>query len=228
MPKHHSMNSLRKLQRKRKTHSKGKFADHQDDVPLATEVALTFLDAPVVCVNRFEEDTARDFADALSFFEQDKSIDKILVKIDSYGGDMYAVLSMIESIEACSKPVYTFCSGKAMSAGALLLSAGKKRFVGKYSTVMVHEVQGEASGSTAQVHADATEQIRLQDLYVTILAKNCKKKVDQVKTLLGSSSGADVFLNAKQAKEFGLVDKIGTPKVNKKTTWHFSLDEEEG
>lgn len=182
--------------------------------------------APVIWVHDFTEQSAREFAKSLRKFEESKHVSTIIVRVDSYGGEIYSLLSMLEALESCEKPVYTVCSGKAMSAGAVLLSAGDKRFVGKYSTIMIHQANGGVDGTAAEVQSDAKELERLQDIVLSILAKNCGTNKQALRSLIKEHAGADIFLTSKQALEFGLADYIGLPKLRKTVRWEVADDEE--
>lgn len=191
--------------------------------------------APVIWVHDFSEHSARDFAKDLRKHEENKQVTTIIVRVDSYGGEIYSLLSMLEAMEACEKPIYTVCSGKAMSAGAVLLSAGDRRYVGKYSTIMIHQANGGTDGSAAEVQSDAKELDRLQDIVLAILAKNCGTTKQAIKNLIKEHAGADIFLTAKQAlgqsnigsTKLSLADHIGIPKLRRTVRWEIENDEED-
>ena len=72
----------------------------------------------------------------------------IPVVIDSYGGQVYSLMSMIAAIESAELPVATIVEGKAMSCGAVLLSFGEQgmRFADPHATVMIHDVSSGGYG----------------------------------------------------------------------------------
>ena len=76
-----------------------------------------------VVVNKFESYTLKDFMKACQkVLETGQEFLPIIV--DSYGGEVYTLLGMIDFLHDCDTKVITICEAKAMSAGALLFSRG--------------------------------------------------------------------------------------------------------
>ena len=105
------------------------------------------LDLPVYIVfsGDFNEESAKKFRHELEIAEahaKKSKQDIIPVVIDSYGGSVYALLSMIDAIDHCKIPIATIVEGKAMSCGAVLFTCGAEghRYVGPHATVLIHDV----------------------------------------------------------------------------------------
>jgi len=179
---------------------------------------------PILWVHEFNTESATEFIQNLQKLDASPLVSVIIIRVDSYGGEIYALLSMLEAIDQCETPIYTVCSGKAMSAGAVLLAAGDKRFIGKYSTVMIHQASSDASGTNAQVQVDAAETQRLQEILLTLLAKFCSTTKPALKQLIKDKVGADIYLTPRQALDLGIVDAIGLPKIKKVVRWEISGD----
>ena len=78
----------------------------------------------VVRVNKFTEDAAKKFTqDMAAAHNSGQNI--IPIVIDSYGGQVYALMSMISDIKCADLPVATIVEGKAMSCGAILFTFGE-------------------------------------------------------------------------------------------------------
>ena len=99
-----------------------------------------------VQVNKFDEDSAADFANKMAM-AHNTGQGVIPIVIDSYGGQVYSLMSMISNIKAAELPIATIIEGKAMSCGAILFSFGTQgyRFMDPDATVMIgkdscHEV----------------------------------------------------------------------------------------
>lgn len=140
----------------------------------------------------------------------------LLLTIDSVGGDVYSALSLIDLIEHIKKnklaTVITFCSGKAFSAGALLLSAGEIRLATPHSTIMLHEVSaGIPFCNVRDLKIEAEEVNRLNALLMGILSKNMSLSASQMKELFTSSR--DLYLTPTQALKLHLIDRIGYPEI---------------
>lgn len=178
-----------------------------------------------IVVNDFTESSAQNFRDRLfeSFKEDPQK--PIIVYIDSYGGSADALAKMIESMDEISNPIITVALGKSMSCGAILLSHGDMRLCGKHSRVMIHEVSGGASGDVHDVSADASEMKRLNKHFMQLLAKNCNIKggYDALRKIMKDKDGRDHYMDAEQAKAFGIVDGIGMPRINKVQVYQIEI-----
>lgn len=134
--------------------------------------------------------------------------------IQSDGGEAHALISIIASIENSAVPVLTYCMGKAMSAGAILLACGTPgyRFCNQNSSVMVHSIlTGYGNDKIHNISNDVDFTKRLNSQLFTILNKKCKKKQGFFEKKMSANIGADIFLNAEMVKEYGMVDYIGVP-----------------
>lgn len=178
-----------------------------------------------IWVNEFTEESARDFRESILEVSRVDPNKPIVIYIDSYGGQVDALAAMIETMDQIPNPFVTVACGKAMSCGAILLSHGDVRFCGKHSRIMIHEVSGSTGGDVHDMHADAIEAKRLNSHFMGILAKNCNIKggYDALRKLIKSRDGRDNFLSADQAKQFGIVDVIGLPKVEKSCFYRVEL-----
>jgi ATP-dependent Clp protease, protease subunit len=146
--------------------------------------------------------------------------------IDSYGGDVYALLSMIDTIRACSIPVATIVEGKAMSCGAVLFSCGKEghRYMGPNATVMIHDVSSWSQGKCEEVVADASEVQRLNQLVYQLMAKNCgHKDFNHFYDEISRRRGADWYLTAEECMSHKLANHTYIPsmKVKARLEWKF-------
>ena len=171
-----------------------------------------------IWVNEFTEESARDFREAVIEASRMDSVRPIIVYIDSYGGIVDSLATMIETMDSVPNPFITVAVGKAMSCGAILLSHGDVRFCGQYSRIMIHEVSGGVShGDVHDQHADAIEVKRLNKQFMGLLAKNCNIKggYDGLRKMIKNQDGRDHYMNAEQALKFGVVDGVGMPKIEK-------------
>lgn len=168
----------------------------------------------IIRVNKFNEDSAKEFSNRMSL-AHNTGQKVIPVVIDSYGGQVYSLMSMISTIKNSELPVATIVEGKAMSCGVILFSCGTPgyRFITEEATLMIHDVSSGMFGKNEEIQASANETARLNKKIYKILAKNCNKHkhyfLDEVK----SRGQADWFLTAKKAKELGLADVVGMPKL---------------
>jgi len=172
------------------------------------------LKLPEIWVTKFDEEHAQKFrASVIAIAATDPSR-PITIHIDSYGGYVDALAKMIETIDEVPNPIVTVCMGKAMSCGAVLLSHGDVRFLGRHSRVMVHEVSSGTGGNVHDMKADVNETTRLNEYFMGLLARNCGfKNYDEFRSVIKQQDGTDRYLVGQEAVKFGIVDTIGTPKV---------------
>jgi ATP-dependent Clp endopeptidase proteolytic subunit ClpP len=139
----------------------------------------------------------------------------IPVFIDSYGGEIYSLLAMLDIIKYSDIPVATIAMGKAMSCGSILLSAGYPglRFAGDHSTIMIHDAATVSIGKIEELKNDVGEAERLNDKMFEILDKNCCKPSGYFQELLAAKKHTNLYLDAKEAFGHGIVDNIGLPTM---------------
>lgn len=177
----------------------------------------------IVTVNEFNDKAVKEFTEQMEK-AHDSGQPIIPVVIDSYGGQAYSLLNMMDVMKKASLPVYTIATGKAMSCGALLFGMGEKRFIAEKATLMLHEVSSMAWGKVEEIKADAKETDRLNELVFKLLARNCGHEDNYFLDLMHDKSHADWFLDAKEAKKHKLATSIGIPqlKVSVKVNYDFS------
>lgn len=168
-------------------------------------------------MNDFDDDTARDFITQVRAFSSeiaelnDENKD-ICVYINSRGGIVTSLLSMIDAMNLVENDFSTICIGQCASCGAVFLSAGTKgkRYITENSRVLIHQVRGGMWGTNSEIQADAKEMERMNKLLLTMLAENCGKTVEEIENL---TLGGDLVLTAQEAVDFGIVDAVLTKDI---------------
>ena len=119
-------------------------------------------------------------------------------------------LAVYDTMQFLGCPVNTYCIGRAMSGGAIILAAGTagKRFILPHAKVMIHQPYGGVYGQATDVQIQAEEILRNKRMINELIASHTGKPVEQVE----QDSERDRFFTAKEAKEYGLVDEILTVK----------------
>lgn len=178
-----------------------------------------------IWVHEFTIESAERFRNQLLMQSMIDPQCPIVIHINSYGGLVDSLASMLETMDELSNPMITVCHGTAMSCGAVLLSHGDIRFIGHHSRVMIHEVSGGSGGDVHDVHADAIELKRMNEKFMGLLAKNCgiKGGYQALRKLIKNQDGRDYYMDAEQALKFGVVDKIGLPKLSKMNLYQVDL-----
>ncbi len=169
----------------------------------------------MIRVNKFDEEAAKKFAQEMA--QAHNTGQKVIpVIIDSYGGQVYSLMSMISAIKHAELPIATIVQGKAMSCGAVLFTFGEEgmRFMDQNATIMIHDVSSMDWGKVEELKAGAKEADRLNDKIYMMMARNCGKKDDYFLKIADKKKHADWFIDADEAKNHNLANQIRVPKLN--------------
>ena len=129
----------------------------------------------------------------------------INLNIASYGGDVYAMLGLVDYIRSLPVKVNTHCVGTCMSAASVLLASGTgERTMTKHSTVMVHEGKAFEAGKTTDVMKGVDHLKELQKDINKLLGEITNQDA-RFWELAGRN---DSYLNAEKCLEYGIIDKI--------------------
>ena len=169
----------------------------------------------VIRVRNFNEATAKDFSEKMAK-AHNTGQPVIPVVIDSYGGAVYSLMSMISDVQNSELPVATIIQGKAMSCGAIFSTFGAMgmRYIDPHATVMIHDVSSGAWGKVEEIKADAKECERLQKKVYHMMAQNCGKPKNYFLKLIHEKGHADWYLEPDECLEHGLVNHIAVPRFN--------------
>ena len=182
---------------------------------LLKEVKFRSESLPVVIrVNKFDEKAAEDFSKQMAR-AQNTGQPVVPVIIDSYGGQVYSLMSMISDIQHSRLQVATIVQGKAMSCGAILFSFGLEgmRYMDPDATVMIHDVSSMGWGKVEEIKAEAKEVERLNQKIYRMMAKNCGHHEEYFLDIVHEKGHADWFLDAKEAKRHKLANKLKVPEM---------------
>ena len=132
--------------------------------------------------------------------------DDISIYINSPGGSVSSGLAIYDTMNFIKSDVSTVCVGIAASMGAFLLSSGAKgkRFILPNADVMIHQVLGRSEGQASDIKIATDRILDLKKRLNCILAKNTGKSIKRIE----KDTDRDNYLSAKEAINYGLVDKI--------------------
>lgn len=171
------------------------------------------LDDNEIVVNKFTEESVKDFRKKVNRLASIDPSMPIVVTIDSYGGYVDSFNTMLSIMKSVPNTFVTVCQGKAMSAGAALLSLGDIRFCDSDARIMIHEASGGAVGHADDIKTDAKEHERINRQIMDLIAARCGKTYEELKSIIKENEGRDLYLTAQQAKDIGLIDFIGLPLI---------------
>jgi ATP-dependent Clp protease protease subunit len=162
---------------------------------------IIFLGTPV-------DDTVANLIIAqLLFLEAEDPEKDIQMYINSPGGSITAGMAIYDTMQFVRPDVTTICIGQAASMGALLLCAGAagKRFALPNARILIHQPSmGGLSGQATDIDIHAREILRMREITNQIMSKHSGQKLEKVE----KDVERDFIMNAKQAKDYGLVDDI--------------------
>ena len=146
-------------------------------------------------------------AQLLHLAYEDPSKD-IALYINSPGGSVSDGLAIYDTMQFIKPDVATYGIGLQASMGAFLLSSGTKgkRYLLPNSRVMIHQPSSGTQGKVSDQEITLRESIRIKKLLNEILARNTGQKYAKVER----DSDRDYWMDAKEAVEYGLADKIVT------------------
>jgi len=186
---------------------------------------------PEILINSFDEKSVSQYIrklDEISLIFD--TTQPIVVDIDSFGGSLYGMSKLYEYLISMPNPIITYTSSKAMSAGAIMLSTvGSRgmRIASPNASIMIHEIQSHCWGDIKDMENNVEFTKKENDKWMTLLAKSMGlKSAKDVRTILMKNKGRELYLNAKQAKKLGLIDKISYIKMIPIQRWEIiAIDE---
>ncbi|MBC7605146.1 MAG: ATP-dependent Clp endopeptidase proteolytic subunit ClpP [Ramlibacter sp.] len=161
---------------------------------------IIFLVGPV------NDQTANLVVAQLLFLESENPDKDISFYINSPGGSVSAGMAIYDTMNFIKPDVSTLCAGMAASMGAFLLSAGAKgkRIALPNSKVMIHQVLGGASGQATDIEIHAKDILKTKAKMNRILAAQTGQPLEKIER----DTERDYFLDAEEAMNYGLVDKV--------------------
>ena len=130
----------------------------------------------------------------------------ICLYINSPGGSITAGMAIYDTMNFIKCDVSTICVGMAASMGAFLLAAGAKgkRLALPNSEIMIHQPLGGMQGQATDIKIHADRIIKMRETLNTILAEKTGKPIE----IIEKDTDRDNFMSAKEAMEYGLIDKV--------------------
>ncbi|MBQ4131165.1 MAG: ATP-dependent Clp endopeptidase proteolytic subunit ClpP [Clostridia bacterium] len=142
----------------------------------------------------------------LLFLEGQDPNKDIYFYINSPGGSVSAGLAIYDTMQYIKCDVSTICIGMAASMGAFLLAAGAKgkRMALPNSEIMIHQPLGQAQGQATDILIHAKHIEKTRNTLNTILAERTGRSLEEIER----DTERDNFMSAKEAMEYGLIDKV--------------------
>jgi len=167
---------------------------------------IIFLGGPIM------DPVANSIIAQLLFLESEDEKKDIKIYINSPGGSVTAGMAIYDAMQYVKPDVSAVCVGVAASMAAVLLASGAKgkRFMLPNSEILLHQVMGGAEGQAIDIEISARHIVKIKDSLNKILAKHTGRPLDQVE----KDTDRDFWMNADEAKKYGLIDEIIKRKGN--------------
>ncbi len=146
----------------------------------------------------------------LLFLETEDPDRDVQVYVNSPGGVVEAGLGIYDTMRYIKPDVATICVGQAASMAALLLAGGThgKRYALPNSRVMIHQPSGGAQGRAADMKIWTEELLKAREKLIDILHEH----TGQPREKIDADVEKDYFMSAEEAKVYGIVDEVYTPR----------------
>src|SRR5512138_641464 len=165
---------------------------------------IVFLGTPI------NDDVANIIIAQLLFLDADNPERDIHLYINSPGGSVSAGLAIYDTMQFLKSPVNTICMGLAASMGAFLLASGRngKRSALPHSRIMIHQPSGGYQGTAADIEIQAKEILYLRSKMNALYSQHTGQPIETIER----DMDRDRFMSAEEAKAYGLIDSVFTPR----------------
>ena len=130
----------------------------------------------------------------------------IHLRINSYGGSVFAAFGSIDYMNQSKTPIYTYIDGCAASAGTIMSVCGDQRFIGENSYMLVHQLSSTHWGKYQELQDD----MKNSDNLMKRIKEIYESKTKIPKTKMDEILKHDLWWDAKTCLKYGLVDEILT------------------
>ena len=165
---------------------------------------IIFLGVPI------DDDVANIIQAQLLFLASSDPKADISMYINTPGGSVSAGLGIYDTMQLIQPDVATICTGMSASMGSVLLCAGAagKRSILPHSRVMIHQPLGGARGQASDILIEAREIEKIRKELYEIISHHTGQPFEKV----FADSDRNFWMNAQEAVEYGMVDKINAPQ----------------
>ncbi|HWQ72198.1 MAG TPA: ATP-dependent Clp endopeptidase proteolytic subunit ClpP [Desulfitobacteriaceae bacterium] len=156
-----------------------------------------------------DDDVSNLVVAQMLFLDAEDPEKDIFLYINSPGGSVTAGMAIYDTMQYVRSDVHTICIGMAASMGAFLLAAGAKgkRTILPNAEVLIHQplIGGHGiSGQATEIEIHAKQLLRTKAKLNRILAERTGQPLEKVE----ADTDRDRYLNAQEAKEYGIVDEV--------------------
>ena len=160
----------------------------------------------IMCGTPINDQVANLLVAQLLYLDSEDPTAPIRMYINSPGGQVYAGLAIYDTMQQVKSPGSTVAVGFTASFGTVLLAAGEPgmRYALPSATIHMHQPLGGAQGQASDIAIQANEILRLRSRLNNVLAHHTGQPLERIR----EDTDRDVFMDARQAKDYGLVDEV--------------------
>ncbi len=160
----------------------------------------------VMLTESFNDQMASVIVSQLLYLQSEDSEKDIKMYINSPGGSITSMWSIIDTMNTIKPDVSTVCIGMAASAASVTLASGAKgkRYILPHAEVMIHQPMGGAEGQASDIEIRAKHILKTKD----ILHKYMADKTNQSEKKIAKDMDRDFWMDAEESVKYGVVDKI--------------------
>lgn len=129
---------------------------------------------------------------------------KIHLRIHSYGGDVLAGLASVDTIRSLKTKVYTYIEGAAASAATLISISGNKRFIGKNSFMLIHQLSAVCGGTFERLEDEQENNRRMMNTIKSLYKEYTNIPMKELDVILKR----DIWFDSATCLKYGLVDAV--------------------
>ena len=172
------------------------------------------MDRIIFLGTEIDDYTANTLQAQLLFLDSTDAGKDISIYINSPGGSVTAGLGIYDTMQFILSDVTTICTGMAASMAAVLLVAGAegKRSSLPHGRVMIHQPLGGVQGQASDIEIEAREILKFKKELFTIISEHSHQPYDKV----WKDSDRNYWMNAEEAKAYGMIDSVMNRKKVKK------------
>ena len=181
----------------------------KQNTPVAMLIQKKFLEQRKIFLwGAVTDETAKDITEKLLYLEAADPGKEIFFYINTPGGSITAGMAVYDPMQLVTSPITVIVTGMAASMGSILLSGAKKgrRLLYPHSRVLIHQplISGRFIGPATDINIQAQEMEKLRHELNQILATASGQPLERIT----HDTDRDFYLNAKEAIEYGLADRI--------------------
>jgi ATP-dependent Clp protease, protease subunit len=160
----------------------------------------------ILLTDPFDNSMAGIIVAQLLYLQSEDSKKDITIYVNSPGGSVVSMWSIIDTMNQISCDVSTVCIGMAASAASLVMANGTKgkRFILPHAQIMIHQPLGGAEGQASDIEISAKQILKTKSDIHDFMAQKTGQKLSKI----SADMDRDYFLNPKESVEYGIVDKI--------------------